>query len=57
MKSVPFAFVGMPSFGPAPDGLEDLMVDFAKGVFADNVSMVLCPTADDGIESCDEQTC
>ena len=30
----PFAFVGMPSFGPAPDGLEDCMVDFSEGVFA-----------------------
>ena len=45
-----FALVGMSSLGPTPDGLEDRMVDSAEGLFADDMSMVLRPTSDNGVE-------
>ena len=48
------ALVGVSSIRPAPDGLEHCVVDFREGVFANDVSMIMCPTSDDGIELCNE---
>ena len=47
-------FVGMSSRCPLPYDVEDAMIDVAKDVFADYMSMVVDPTPDHGIESSDQ---
>ena len=43
-------FVGMSSFGPPPQGLEDSIVYFGKSLAAGSVLMVVCPAPNDWIE-------
>src|SRR5215475_3288597 len=50
------AFMGMPSFGPAPQRLEDRMVDRLKDLGADNMPVILCPPSNEGVEQTDQRT-
>src|SRR5687767_6390482 len=43
-------FLGMPSFRPAPQCLEDGMVNGTKGCHTDDMPVIVCPTGDDRVE-------
>jgi hypothetical protein len=47
-------FAWVAPFGPAPECLKDRAVDVAKGALVDDVAVVLCPAANEGIEHLDE---
>ncbi len=44
------AFLGMSSFCPAPQGLEDGMINFDKGALARSILMIVRPASNFGIE-------
>jgi len=52
-----FAFIGMASNSPAPEGLEDGMIDLGEDGFTDHVLVVLRPASDDRVEHGDDLAC
>ena len=48
------AFIGMPSFGPAPQRLEDRMIDRLEDLGADDMPVIQCPPASEGVEQTDQ---
>jgi hypothetical protein len=48
------AFSGMPSFSPAPQTLEDRMIGRLKHFGADDMPVIQCPSANEGIEQTDQ---
>src|SRR5215471_16430065 len=49
------AFLGMPPFGPAPQRLEDRMINRLKDFGADHMPVIQCPPANEGVEETDER--
>ena len=50
------AFIGVPSFGPAPQTLEDRMINGLKDLGTDDMPVILCPPADEGVEETDQRS-
>src|SRR5450432_2569485 len=52
----PPAFASVPAFGPLPEQLPDLMVEFAEDDRRDGVAVVIDPPLDDRIQHPDQVT-
>jgi hypothetical protein len=49
------AFIGMSSFGPAPQRLEDRMIDRLEDLGADDMPVILRPPSNEGVEETDQR--
>ena len=48
------AFIGMPSFGPAPQGLKDRMIDRLEDLGANGMPVIQCPAPDERVQKADQ---
>ena len=49
------AFLGMPSFRPAPQRLIDRMIDRLEDLGADDMPVILCPSSNEGVQKTDQR--
>ena len=49
------AFIGMPSFRPAPQRLIDRMIDRLEDLGADDMPVILCPSSNEGVQETDQR--